>query len=186
MTITRIFTPTSTLARTLAVAGVTVGFAGVMWWGYAAFGARSVWFSFFTVWFPTAWFAVVDAAGQVRLPPWVYRLRPVELRGRLYELLGVRVAKKLLRRGPLSIFSRGLRLHGERTPQAIARLEQQMLRAETAHLVVLVAVLPVAVVQAWLGWWDAMGWTLLFDVLVNAYPAMVQRYNRAWLQRLTP
>ena len=31
------------------------------------------------------------------------------------------------------------------------------------------------------GWWGAAGWTLLFDVLLNGYPVMLQRYNRALL-----
>ena len=31
------------------------------------------------------------------------------------------------------------------------------------------------------GRWDAAGWTFLFNVLANGYPAMLQRYNRALL-----
>ena len=33
------------------------------------------------------------------------------------------------------------------------------------------------------GWWGAARWTLLFDVLLNGYPVMLQRYNRALLGR---
>jgi hypothetical protein len=33
------------------------------------------------------------------------------------------------------------------------------------------------------GWWGAEGWTLLFDLLLNGYPVMLQRYNRALLDR---
>ena len=29
--------------------------------------------------------------------------------------------------------------------------------------------------------WDAAAWTLLFNVLINAYPVMLQRYNRGRL-----
>jgi hypothetical protein len=32
------------------------------------------------------------------------------------------------------------------------------------------------------GWWIAAGTTLLFDILVNGYPVMLQRYNRALLR----
>jgi hypothetical protein len=34
------------------------------------------------------------------------------------------------------------------------------------------------------GWWDTFGWLLLFNILINAYPVMLQRYNRAKLQPL--
>ncbi len=41
--------------------------------------------------------------------------------------------------------------------------------------------LAVAVNAAVRGWWAAAGWTLLFNILFNGYPAMLQRYNRALL-----
>jgi hypothetical protein len=36
------------------------------------------------------------------------------------------------------------------------------------------------------GWWIAAGLTLLFDVLMNGYPVMLQRYNRALLYARFP
>jgi len=34
------------------------------------------------------------------------------------------------------------------------------------------------------GWFDAAAWLLAFDVLINGYPIMLQRYNRIKLQEL--
>lgn len=169
----------------LGLAGVSIGMGGLLAGSLIVFGPRSVAFAFCVVWFPTGWFTVVAQLLGLRLPESVVRLRAIEQRGRLYELLGVRVAKRVLRRGPLSVFSRDMRLSGERTPAAITRLESQMRFAEATHLVVLLAVVPVIVHAVARGWWAAAGWTLLFDVLVNAYPAMLQRYNRAWLASLS-
>ena len=58
--------------------------------------------------------------------------------------------------------------------------------AETSHLVLLVATLGVVINAAARGWWLAAGLTLLFDVLVNGYPVMLQRYNRILLYARFP
>jgi hypothetical protein len=55
--------------------------------------------------------------------------------------------------------------------------------AEASHLILLVLTIGVVAHAAARGWWTAAGWTLLFDVLLNGYPVMLQRYNRALLQR---
>jgi hypothetical protein len=34
------------------------------------------------------------------------------------------------------------------------------------------------------GWFDAVGWMLAFNVIINGYPIMLQRYNRIKLQEL--
>jgi hypothetical protein len=173
--------------RTLAAAGaagiVTVAAAVATAWSLQAFGARSVWFAFLMIWIPVSWAATVGHLLGLRLPRRLTAIRDVERDGRLYELLGVRVAKRLLRRGPLAVFAPALRLPAMATPDTIARLEDRMREAETVHGPLLVVSLAVVVIEAARGWWDAAGWTLLFDVLINAYPTMLQRYNRAFLLR---
>jgi hypothetical protein len=111
----------------------------------------------------------------------VHALRAFERDGRVYELLGVRVAKWLLRRGPLAVFAPDLHLPAEPTPASLAGLDERMRQAEALHEILLVVTLAVVVNAAVRGWWDAAGWTLLFNVLGNGYPAMLQRYNRARL-----
>lgn len=172
--------------RTVRVLGAAVGTtaiaAAATVWSLQAFGARSVWFAFLVIWIPVSWMAVVGRLLGVRLPARWAALRDVERDGRVYELLGVRVAKRLLRRGPLAVFAPALRLPDVPTGDALARLQERMREAEAMHGVLFVASLGVVVNAAVRGWWDAAGWTLLFNVLINAYPVMLQRYNRALLR----
>src|SRR5690242_17989800 len=106
--------------------------AALMAWSLRAFGARSARFAFLVVWLPLAWFALlwrvlVLRRPVLRLPAPVHALRAVERDGRVYELLGVRVAKWLLRRGPLAVLAPpDLRLPAEPTPAAVAGLDEWM------------------------------------------------------------
>jgi hypothetical protein len=179
--------PSIRVRKVLLVAGVTTGMALLVAWSLRVFGARSAWFAFVVVWLPLAWFAVLGRVlalrrPVLRLPAQVHTLRAFERDGHLYELLGVRVAKGLLRRGPLAVFGpQELRLPAEPTPASLAGLDAWMRQAEAVHEILLVVTLAVVVNAAVRGWWDAAGWTLLFNVLGNGYPAMLQRYNRALL-----
>ena len=179
--------PSIRVRKDLLVAGVTTGMAALMAWSLRAFGARSAWFAFVVVWLPLVWFALLWRVlalrrPVLRLPAQVHALRAFERDGRVYELLGVRVAKGLLRRGPLAAFAPDeLRLPAEPTPASLAGLDAWMRQAEAVHEILLVVTLAVVVNAAVRGWWDAAGWTLLFNVLGNGYPAMLQRYNRARL-----
>jgi hypothetical protein len=58
--------------------------------------------------------------------------------------------------------------------------------AEASHVVLLVAMLGVVLNAAARGWWVAAGLTVLFDVLMNGYPVMLQRYNRVLLSARFP
>ncbi len=172
--------------KALLVAGVTIGMAALMAWSLRVFGARSAWFALVVVWLPLGWFALLGRIlvlrrPVLRLPAHVHALRAVERDGRLYELLGVRVVKRLLRRGPLAVGAPDLHLPAEPTPANLAVLDERMRQAEAIHEILLVVTLAVAVNAAVRGWWAAAGWALLFNIVFNGYPAMLQRYNRALL-----
>ncbi len=157
--------------------------AALLVWSAQAFGPRSVAFAFVVVWLPMAWLGTASRVVTPRLPESYHALRAFERDGRLYERLGVLLVKRLLRRGPMAVFNPDLHLPAERTPAALARLDQRMRVAEASHALLFVATLAVVANAAVRGWWDAAAWTLVFDVLVNGYPVMLQRYNRAWLAR---
>jgi hypothetical protein len=174
--------------KALLVAGVTLGMAALMAWSLRVFGARSAWFALVVVLLPLAWFALLGRILALRRPVLrlsarVHALRAVERDGRVYELLGVRVAKQLLRRGPLAVGAPDLHLPAEPAPANLAGLDGRMRQAEVIHEILLVVTLAVAVNAAVRGWWDAAGWTLLLNIVFNGYPAMLQRYNRALLAR---
>jgi hypothetical protein len=169
---------------TLILAGTTIVVAGLLVWSLRAFGMNSVAFAFVVVWLPMTWLGTVSHFVRLRLPASCHELRALERDGRVYERLGVRLVKRLLRRGPFALFNPGLRLPAERTPESLLRLDDRMRGAETTHLVLFVLTLALVVHAALRGWWLTAGATLLFDVLVNGYPVMLQRYNRALLRNL--
>lgn len=173
------------LGQTLQLAGVTLGVAALLVWLYATVGPRSVWFALGSVWLPMTWLGTVSKVFPLRLPEAWHAVRPWEPRA--WERLGVRWVKRVLRRGPMAVFNPGLRLPAEPTPESLAVLARRMCEAEASHAILLVATLGLVVHAGVRGWWATAAWTLLFDVVVNGYPVMLQRYNRALLaQGLRP
>jgi hypothetical protein len=170
------------MRRVLLAGGATAGALALLAWALHALDPRSVGFAFLVVWVPMAWLGTLSRVVRPRLPGSVHRLRRFERSGRVYEVAGVRIAKRLLRRGPLAAFNPGLHLPPEPTPERIARLEQRMRDAEASHLLLFVVTLVVVANAAARGWWAAAAWTLLFDVLLNGYPVLLQRYNRILLR----
>jgi Glycosyl-4,4'-diaponeurosporenoate acyltransferase len=170
--------------RRVVVVLTSTGVAAVLLaWSYRAFGPRSLGFAFVVVWLPMVWLGTISHLVAPRLPDRWHRLRPFEADGRAYERLGVRTAKRLLRRGPFAVFNPGLHLPEGRTDVELRRLDQKMRDAEASHAILLVLTLGIVLHAAARGWWVAAIATLVFDVLVNGYPVMLQRYNRALLDR---
>jgi hypothetical protein len=174
------------MGKSVLVAGATLVAAGVLPFGVRVLGTTSAAFAFLVVWAPMTWLGTVSRIIQPLLPRRYHELRDFERAPRLYELLGVRLVKWLLRRGPLAVFNSGLHLPAERSPERLAELEQRMKDAEASHLILLVAMLGIVINAAGRGWWLAAGLTLLFNVLMNGYPVMLQRYNRALLYARFP
>jgi hypothetical protein len=58
-----------------------------------------------------------------------------------------------------------------------------MRKAETGHVVIFLIMLLLASYPVFRGWLDAAGWMILFNILINGYPIMLQRYNRFKLIR---
>ena len=168
------------------IAATTLVGVALLVWGWRTFGPRSVVFAFLVVWVPMTGLGTVSRVAQPRLPASYHELRRFEQDGRLYELVGVKAAKQLLRRGPLAVFNPDLHLPAERTPERLAHLEQRMKDAEASHAILFAATMAVVVNAVARGWWVAAGSTVLFDVLLNGYPVMLQRYNRARMHRHFP
>lgn len=169
--------------RTGFVVAVTLGFAALAAWSLSALNPRGVGFALVVVWLPMTWLGTVSHLAPFQLPARLHALRRFEVDGRFHERLGLRIVKRLLRRGPMALFNPGLRLPLEPTPVQLAALERRMCTAEASHALLFVATLGVVAHAAVRGWWLAAGATLLFDALVNGYPALLQRYNRALLRR---
>lgn len=164
-----------TLATLVAVA--------LLAWSGRVLGPSSAAFAILVVWIPMTWLGTVSRIVRPRLPRSYHELHAWEQNGRVYERAGVRRAKQLLRRGPFAAFNPDLHLPAERTPERLARLDQRMRDAEASHFILLVASCGVAAHAAARGWWLGAVLTLLSNVVMNGYPVMLQRYNRALLHR---
>ena len=167
------------MAATVVASTVTLG--GVLVWVGLAFGVAGVVFAFAVNWLAMCWMGTAGRVLRLPLPERYFEIRDFERSGRLYEALGVRLVKSVVRRGPLHLFNPGLRLPAERTPAQLGELEQRMREPETGHVWVFVIVTLVTAHAATRGWWSAAGWTMAFNVALNVYPVMLQRYNRRWL-----
>ncbi len=174
------------MRKVLLVMGATVVSATVMLVVWDRLGPSSTAVAFLVVWVPMTWLGTISHVIPLRLPRRCHELRNVERDPRLYELLGVKIVKRLLRRGPMAVFNPGLHLPTERSPKRLTELERRMEAAEASHLVLLVVTLAVVLHAALRGWWLTAGLILLFDVLMNGYPVMLQRYNRALLHARYP
>ena len=169
------------MAKFAALACATTVSLAVLAWSAMAFGAGSVWFAFLVVWVPMVAVGLLSRVLQVHLPSRYHELRRFERSGRVYERIGVRAVKWTLRRGPLAVFNPDLHLPAERTPAKLAHLDRRMRDAEASHAVLFVATLPIVAHAVARGWWLAAASTLLFDLLMNGFPVILQRYNRAVL-----
>lgn len=169
------------------MSGATAAAAVVVGWSWRAFGPTSRRFAFVAVWAPMAWLGTISRFVTPRLPARLHRLRPFEQGGaRLYELAGVRVVKALLRRGPIAAFNPDLHLPSEPTPERIAHLDQRMRDAEASHGLLFVATLCAAAAARIRGWRSTARWMLVWNVVLNGYPVMLQRYNRGRLAAAHP
>ena len=150
----------------------------------ASFGLRSPVSALVVNWLVVCWIASGSLVIRFSLPSTYYDPRPFERAGQVYERAGIRLFKKLLRRGPLRILSPKLRFPKQVTIEALRDLENEMRKAETIHAVVFLLMLLMAGCTAARGWPDGVTWILLFNILINGYPIMLQRYNRIKLQEL--
>ena len=162
----------------------TIAVVFLIVWSLDAFGFRSPISAFLVNWLAMSWAAIAGQAVHFSFPLRYYDIKAFERTGQVYERLGIRLFKRLVRRGPLSIFSPTLRFRKEKTISALRHLDDEMRKAETGHLFIFMLVLLFSSYALLRGWFDAVGWLLAFNVMINGYPIMLQRYNRIKLQEL--
>lgn len=154
-------------------------------WTFVSFEFRNPIFAFLINWLVMSWIAII---GQFFTFPTLsstyYEIKPFEESGRIYEQLGVSLFKKIVRRGPFTVFSPTLRFPKEKTTTTLRILEKEMCKTETAHLGIFFMILLLVIYALFNGWLLAAGWLLLFNILFNGYPVMLQRYNRLKIEEL--
>jgi hypothetical protein len=111
-----------------------------------------------------------------------YTTKPWERGGRIYELFGVNLFRKLLvligweqlnkKTNPV-----------ERNTQALVHLHYRTKQSELGHLIILIIVLAFNLVVAFrFGILQSL-WLLALNVVLNLYPIILQRFNRPRLER---
>jgi len=129
----------------------------------------------------TGWALLIGEVIPLRLPERYFDHRSNEIR--LYRKLKVPTFGRFLRWAPCSFIIGG----GEAAisdPTSIKQINQLTRRAEFLHLLALVLCLVPLGYWMWKGWWWGASWLAVFNVFFNAYPIMLQRYNRFRLSRL--
>jgi hypothetical protein len=120
-------------------------------------------------------------AYRLPLPAGYFRFRTFD-RVSIYEHLGIRTFQRLMRSRAYRRINPDFHLRTGR--RGLADLEALMHAAEAAHALLLFAVSAIAAGALLAGWFDAAAWLTLFNVLLNGYPVMLQRYNRLRLRSL--
>ncbi len=174
----------NTSKKLAVLALATLGVVLLVIWSLDAFGFRSPVFAFLLNWLAMSWVALAGQAIHFALPASYYNIKSFERTGRIYERLGLPLFKKLVRRGPLAIFSPTLRFPKDRTVAALQHLDHEMQQAEAGHVYIFLLIMVFVSYALLNGWLDAVGWMLAFNILINGYPIMLQRHNRIMLQEL--
>ncbi len=159
-------------AGALAVAGLAWACATALGGGFA--------FAWVTHFLMMAWISGVLDAVQPRLDGAWFRVRPRE--PRVYRRLGVVAYRKALRR--VGWDRLGGRHVFDGTRASLAALDRQTRMSETGHLVVGAVGTAMVLVAAALQAWDAAAWLLAVNVVLHAYPVMLQRFTRSRVRRL--
>ncbi len=116
---------------------------------------------------------------SIQLPASYYATRPFETGGRVYDYLGVRWYRRLLR--PVLWSMNPALLRSQRDAR------ETMIRAtynpEAGHLLIFVVIFGITWWALFSGWWATVIWLMLFNLLHNGYPMLSMRQLRARLDR---
>lgn len=111
-----------------------------------------------------------------------YHQKSWERRGEIYEYLGINFYRKLL------VWTGWEKLNKkanpvEKTTRSLTHLHYQTKQSELGHVIIFLIVLGFNVFVALkFGILGSM-WLLVFNILLNLYPILLQRYNRPRLER---
>ena len=172
------------LKKLAFLVGITVAAICVALWTLRSFGFRSPITALLINWLVVCCIATASLVVHFPFPASYHETRHFEGKGRIYERIGVRFCKTLLRRGPLRILSPKLRMPNPITAFGLRNLENEMRNAETIHALALVLMLFVVGYAAVKHSLVSAMCILMFNMLFNGYPMMLQRYNRIRLQKL--
>ncbi len=128
------------------------------------------------------WISVVELQWQPALNSKYFDEQVFEKQGRIYEKLGVHSFRKLLVLSGWEKMNRKKNPIGKSLP-ALLQSERATRASEFNHLVIAVLVLLITIQVSFQYSVAEASWLILFNILLNIYPILVQRYNRPRLRR---
>jgi hypothetical protein len=140
-------------------------------------------FAFAVAWGPSVLFALAFLSGALRFPALLNSVHPIE--PVLYRWLGVGLVKRLVATRVWPAFV-GVVPPPNPTNRSdfVDRIEHSTQGAEISHWPTLVLASGIALLCLVAGRGSVAAWILVFNVLLNAYPIMLQRLNRWRLQEI--
>jgi Mn2+/Fe2+ NRAMP family transporter len=154
-------------------------------WVLKNHGFRSVSFALLANFMLLDWVAVVSMLisekRRLYLPQKYYRATPFEKRGRIYRYVGVQYFKKLVAKGFLANLA-SIRFGGKRA--LIDNYYRETQWGGLLHLFMFVIISLLAVYALVQRWYDAILHLMFFNILLNGYPVLLQRYNRFRLTKV--
>lgn len=101
-----------------------------------------------------------------------------------FENIGILWFRKFLLATPLRFFNTNIRFSSNRSTEALDSIRKHMADAEVSHWVGFFAMLLVMVAAWWYRGFTVGLAYLVFNVLGNLYPCLLQQYNRSRLTRV--
>ncbi|MGA0560560.1 hypothetical protein ACO2Q8_28100 [Larkinella sp. VNQ87] len=123
------------------------------------------------------WFTIIESQFKPKLDYRYFASYPFEKEGKLYNSLGVHVYRRFLRLVGWEKQSRMANPVKKALP-ALQQCERATRVSELGHTLIALIVLGITVFVAIKYSLAGTVWLLVFNVLLNIYPILVQRYNR--------
>lgn len=100
-----------------------------------------------------------------------------------YERFGVLWYRRILLATPIRSFNTDIRFSTNRSIEALVSVKKHMTNAELAHWIGFAAMLTVTVAVLWFRGFELALAHLIFNVIGNLYPCLLQQYNRLRLSK---
>jgi hypothetical protein len=139
-------------------------------------------FAFSLTWLIMAFVAAVTGRIFVRLDPERFRLARWECEGRIYDRVGLGAVRWVLRHTPLGWLNPNIKIRSGGSD--MDRLLRDMNAVEGVHILAAGISLAAAAIYFLAGQAVVGIWLVIFTILFNVYPVMLQRWNRGRILRL--
>jgi hypothetical protein len=163
---------------------VTAAFYVIVWSLIELVGIADPLFPVCVLFLTMGWSTLLNDIWQPALRSSWFDPKPFERGGQLYRALGVRIFQSLLRRIGWERIMRDGGARFGRKPSLASRWEHKSRLSEFAHMLGILALLPILVWMIVARERLAIVYLVFWTLPLHVYPIMLQRYNRPRYQRV--